>query len=53
MELQMEFQTSDVSICNGNKKYPIGASTFYTDFSEQVLHISIAVANSKSPKYYL
>ena len=26
------FQTSDVSICNGNKKNPIGTSTFYTDF---------------------
>ena len=32
MELQMEFQTSDVNICNGNKKYPIGTSTFYKDF---------------------
>ena len=26
MELQMEFQTSCVSICNGNKKYPSGTS---------------------------
>ena len=25
----------DVSICNGNKKYPIGTSTFYTDFYVQ------------------
>ena len=29
-ELQMTFQTSDVSICNGNIKYPIETSTFHT-----------------------
>ena len=29
-ELQMTFQTSDVSICNGNMKYPIETSTFHT-----------------------
>ena len=29
-ELQMAFQTSDVSICNGNIKYPIETSTFHT-----------------------
>ena len=28
IELQMEFQTSDVSIWNGNKKYNIGTSSF-------------------------
>ena len=30
-------QTSDVSICNGNKKYPIGTLTFYMDFCIQAL----------------
>ena len=29
-ELQMTFQTSDVSICNGNMKYPIETLTFPT-----------------------
>ena len=29
-ELQMTFQTSDVSICNGNMKNPIETSTFHT-----------------------
>ena len=32
-KLQMEFQTFDVSICNGNEKHPIWTLTFYTDFS--------------------
>ena len=36
-ELKMEFQTFNVSICNGNKKYPIGTLTFYTDFCAQAL----------------
>ena len=30
-------QTSDVSICNSNKKYPIGTITFYTNFCVQAL----------------
>ena len=30
MELQMTFQTSDVSISNRNMKYPIEKSTFHT-----------------------
>ena len=29
-ELQMTFQTSNVSICNGNMKYPIETSAFHT-----------------------
>ena len=29
-ELKMTFQTSDVSICNDNIKYPIETSTFHT-----------------------
>ena len=37
MELQIKFQISDVSIYNGNKKYPIGTSTFYPDFCVQAL----------------
>ena len=36
-ELQMEFQASDASICNSNKKYPTGTSTFNTDFCVQAL----------------
>ena len=39
-ELQMEFQTSDVIICNGNMKCPIGISTFRTDFYVQVFSCS-------------
>ena len=35
--LQMKFQTSDVNICNGNMKYPIGTLTFHTDFCVQAL----------------
>ena len=31
----MEFQTSDVNIRNGNKKYPIETSFFHTDFCVQ------------------
>ena len=29
-ELQMTFQTSDVSICTGNMEYPMETSTFHT-----------------------
>ena len=36
-ELQMTFQTFDVSICNGNMKYPVGTSTFRTKFCVQAL----------------
>ena len=36
-ELQMTLQTSDVNSCNGNMKYPIGASTFHTKFCVQAL----------------
>ena len=36
-ELQIWFQTSDVSTCNGSNKYPIGTSIFYTDFYVQAL----------------
>ena len=49
----MEFQTSDVSICDGNKKYLIESSIFHTEFCVQTLYVSIAVANSISSKYYL
>ena len=44
----MIFRTSDVSICNGNIKHPIGASTFYTKFYVQDLHVSVVVANNGS-----
>ena len=30
----MEFQPFAVSICNSNKKYPIGTATFYTDLAK-------------------
>ena len=36
-ELQMEFPTSDVSICNGDMKYPIRTSTFHMDVCVQAL----------------
>ena len=40
----MEFPTFDISICNGNKKYPAGTSTFYSDFSVQALSCFLGVA---------
>ena len=40
------FQSSDASICNGNKKFPIVTSTFYTDYAFKLFYISIAVANN-------
>ena len=46
MELQIVFQTFDVSICNGNKKYPIGTLLFFTQiFAFRLFHVSIFVAN--------
>ena len=42
-ELQMIFQTSNVSICNGNIKDPIGPSNFHTNF--KIFHVSVAVAD--------
>ena len=36
-DLQFEFRTFDISICNGNNKQPIGTSTFYTEFFVQAL----------------
>ena len=52
-ELQVEFQNYDVHVGNGNKRYPIGTSTFYTDFLVQALSVPIAIAKSRSSKYYL
>ena len=53
MELQIEFWTSDVSICNGNKKYPIVTSIFTQIVAFKLFHVSIAITNSISSKYYL
>ena len=53
MELQIKFQTSNVSICKGNKKYPIGNQLFTRLFAFKLFHVSIAVANSILSKYYL
>ena len=53
MELQMEFQATDLSICNGNKKYLIGTSIFTWIFAFKLFHVFIAVASSLSSKYYL
>ena len=43
-ELQMIFQTSDVSIYNGNMKDPIGSLTFYTKIYVEALPCFVAVA---------
>ena len=44
-ELQVTFQTPDVSICNCNMKYPIETSTFHIYFAFQLFHVSIAIDN--------
>ena len=49
----MKFQTSDVSICNGNKNNPVTTSVFTRNFAFQLFHVSIATANSKISKYCL
>ena len=36
-ELRMTFQTPGVNICNGNMKYPIKTSNFYTKFCDEAL----------------
>ena len=46
---KIEFQTTDVSISKGNKKYPIGTSFFTRIFAFRVF---IAFANTLSSKYY-
>ena len=50
-ELQMIFQTSNVSICNGNMKYPIETSVFHTilrssSFMFPLLLITVEVKNT-------
>ena len=42
--LQMIFQTSNVSICNGSIKDPIGASTSTLCFMFKLFYVSVAVA---------
>ena len=51
--LQIIFQTSDVSISNGNIKYPIGTSIFDCKFDFKLFYVTVVVANIGSPKYYL
>ena len=50
----MTFQTSDVSIGKGNMKYPISKHQIFTlNFAFKLFHVSIAIDNCKSQKYYL
>ena len=44
----MEFQTFDVSIYNGNKKYTIGTSLLTRIFVFKLVHVSIAIVNGTS-----
>ena len=50
---KMTFQTSDVSINTGNMKYPIEHQLFTLNFAFKLIHVSIAIDNCRSPKYYL
>ena len=55
-ELQMIFQTSDVSICNGNIKDLIGSlehQPYALNFIFKLFHVFVVVANIESLKYSL
>ena len=52
-ELQMEFQASDVSFYNGNKKCLLEHQLFTRIFAFKLFHVSTVVAHSISSKYYL
>ena len=47
----MIFQTSDVSICNGSIKDPIGTSNFTPNITFKLFHVSLV--NIRNLKYYL
>ena len=42
----MIYETSDVSICNGNIKDPIRTSTFQTKCYVHIFHVSVAITES-------
>ena len=49
-ELQTEFQTFEVSICNGNKKLSIGSSTFSPMFASKLIMFPLLLLTKE---YYL